>query len=137
MYRIFPIVQFRRLLMASFLFVVALTIACVVTSVFQCVPVHAFWESFGGKLAPLLGGRCIDVRLYFLISGSIMTVTDFALLALVWREYISGHGPANIVQPIPILWRLRTGNRQKLLLTAIFTVGLVCVQSLPLEGLAY
>ncbi|KAL8761651.1 MAG: hypothetical protein Q9184_002235 [Pyrenodesmia sp. 2 TL-2023] len=115
MYRVFPIVQFRRLLMASLLFVVALTIACVVTSVFQCVPIHAFWESFGGKLAPLLGGRCVDVRLYFLISGSIMTVTDFVLLAL----------------PIPVVWRLRTGRSQKVLLTAIFTVGLVvCIVSI-------
>ncbi|KAL8916431.1 MAG: hypothetical protein Q9208_008517 [Pyrenodesmia sp. 3 TL-2023] len=89
MYRIFPIVQFRRLLMASLLFVVALTIASVVTSVFQCVPIHAFWESFAGKLAPLLGGRCIDVRLYFLVNGSIMTVTDFVLLALsLHRNYV-------------------------------------------------
>ncbi|KAI4276161.1 MAG: hypothetical protein L6R38_005729 [Xanthoria sp. 2 TBL-2021] len=114
MYRIFPIVQFRRILKASLVFVIALTIACVIVSIFQCIPVHKFWETLGGELAPQLGGRCINVRNYFVISGSINTFTDFALLAM----------------PIPILWRLRTGKPQKLLLTGIFTVGLtVCAVS--------
>ncbi|KAI4228432.1 MAG: hypothetical protein L6R36_001623 [Xanthoria steineri] len=114
MYRIFPIVQFRRILMASLVFVTALTVACVFVSIFQCIPIHKFWDTLGGELAPQLGGRCIDVQKYFLIGGSINTITDFALLAM----------------PIPILWRLRTGKPQKLLLTGIFTVGLiVCVVS--------
>ncbi|KAI4139555.1 MAG: hypothetical protein L6R39_006225 [Caloplaca ligustica] len=108
LYRIFPIVQFRRLLKASLVFVIALTFSCVLVSIFQCIPIYKFWETYAGTLAPQLGGRCIDVRLYFLLSGAINTFTDFALLAL----------------PIPILWRLRTGKPQKLLLTAIFTVGL-------------
>ncbi|KAL8654808.1 MAG: hypothetical protein Q9226_003291 [Calogaya cf. arnoldii] len=112
MYRIFPIAQFRRILKASLIFVIALTISCVMASIFQCIPVHMFWETLGGKLAPQLGGRCINVRSYFLISGSINAITDFALLAM----------------PIPILWRLRTGKPQKLVLTGIFTVGLASVQ---------
>ncbi|KAL8888010.1 MAG: hypothetical protein Q9205_002299 [Flavoplaca limonia] len=115
MYRIFPIVQFRRILKASLVFVVALTVACVIVSIFQCIPVHKFWETLGGELAPLMGARCINVQKYFVISGAINTFTDFALLAM----------------PIPILWRLRTGKPQKLLLTGIFTVGLmVCVVSI-------
>ncbi|KAL8687901.1 MAG: hypothetical protein Q9224_005020 [Gallowayella concinna] len=114
MYRIFPIVQFRRLLTLGLVFVVSLTVACVVVTIFQCIPVHKFWETLGGKLAPQLGGQCINVRHYFIISGSINTFTDFVLLAM----------------PIPILWRLRTGKPQKLLLTGIFTVGLiVCIVS--------
>ncbi|KAL9007474.1 MAG: hypothetical protein Q9173_007269, partial [Seirophora scorigena] len=108
MYRIFPIVQFRRLLKASLYFVIALTVACVFVTIFQCVPIRDFWDTFAGKLAPEGGGRCIDVQLYFIISGAINTFTDFALLAL----------------PIPVLWRLKTGKPQKWLLTAIFTVGL-------------
>lgn len=88
MYRIFPVVHFRRLLMATLVFVVGLTIACVVTSVFQCVPIPAFWETLGGELTPQLGGRCINVRLYFLIGGGISTFTDFALLAVVRDVYI-------------------------------------------------
>ena len=83
MYRIFPIVQFRRLLKATLAFVIALTVSCVVVSIFQCIPVHRFWETLGGKLAPLLGGRCVNVRSYFIISGAINAFTDFALLAMV------------------------------------------------------
>ncbi|KAL8709355.1 MAG: hypothetical protein Q9220_005948 [cf. Caloplaca sp. 1 TL-2023] len=115
MYRIFPIIQFRRLLQMSSVFVTALTIACVLTSVFQCIPIQKFWETLAGALAPLLGGRCINVRIYFLITGSINTLTDFSLLAL----------------PIPMLGRLRTGTPQKLMLTTIFSVGLtVCAVSI-------
>lgn len=114
-YRIFPIVQFRRILLWALHFVICLTIACVLVSVFQCVPIHAFWDTLAGQLAPELGGRCIDVELYFLISGSINAATDFVLLAL----------------PIPILWRLRTSQPQKLVLTGIFTMGLiVCAVSI-------
>ncbi|KAL8636285.1 MAG: hypothetical protein Q9228_006308, partial [Teloschistes exilis] len=54
---------------------------------FQCVPIHKFWETLGGQLAPQLGGRCINVRHYFLISGAVNAFTDFALLALV-RNYV-------------------------------------------------
>lgn len=83
LYRIFPIVQFRRLIWFALGFVTALSVACVFASMFQCVPIEKFWQTLGGVLVPQLGGRCINVRLYFLISGSINTVTDFALLAMV------------------------------------------------------
>lgn len=113
-YRIFPVVQFRRILLWANHFVVCLTIVCVLVSVFQCVPVHDFWDTLAGTLRPTSGGRCIDVELYFLIAGAINAATDFVLLAL----------------PIPILWRLRTSQAQKLVLTGIFTMGLtVCAVS--------
>lgn len=83
MHRIFPIVQFRRLLKACSVFVIALTVSCIFASIFQCVPVHKFWETSGGELTDESGGRCIDVDLYFLVSGAINAFTDFALLALV------------------------------------------------------
>lgn len=37
-------------------------------------------------------------------------------------------------KPIPILWRLRTGKPQKLLLTGIFTVGLTSVRPCKRTG---
>ena len=86
-YRIFPIVQFRRILLWCNHFVVCLTISCVFVSVFQCIPIHAFWDTLAGTLTPELGGRCINVELYFLIVGSINAATDFVLLALVSGEY--------------------------------------------------
>ncbi|CAD6594490.1 MAG: hypothetical protein ASARMPRED_000389 [Alectoria sarmentosa] len=113
-YRIFPIVQFRRILLWCNHFVVCLTITCILVSIFQCIPIHDFWDTLAAKLASNSGGRCIDVELYFLIVGAINAATDFVLLAL----------------PIPILWRLRTSQPQKLVLTGIFTVGLaVCTVS--------
>lgn len=113
-YRIFPVVQFRRVLLWCNKFVILLTISCVTVSIFQCIPVHAFWDTLAGALAPKLGGRCINVETYFLIAGAINAATDFTLLAL----------------PIPILWRLRTSQPQKLVLTGIFTMGLtVCAVS--------
>ena len=36
-----------------------------------------------GTVSTKSGGRCINVQLYFLISGSINAATDFVLLALV------------------------------------------------------
>ncbi|KAL9600311.1 MAG: hypothetical protein Q9219_003261 [cf. Caloplaca sp. 3 TL-2023] len=89
----------------------ALSLSCILVSIFQCVPIHMFWDTLAGRLAP---ARCINVQTYFLVGGGINTFTDFVLLAA----------------PIPLLWRLRTGTPQKWLLTAIFTVGLtVCVVS--------
>ena len=130
MYRIFPIVQFRRLLKACLVFVIALTVSCILASIFQCIPIHRFWETLAGALAPELGGRCINVQLYFIISGAINTSTDFALLALVGTMSFlkQKYQLINDPKPIPILWRLRTGTPQKLLLTGIFTVGLTYVQ---------
>lgn len=29
------------------------------------------------------GGRCVNTQLFYLVSGAINTITDFALLALV------------------------------------------------------
>lgn len=97
------------MLMVALAFVIALTVACILVSIFQCVPIHDFWDTLGGTLSKEVGGRCVKIELYFLIAGSINTVMDFALLAL----------------PIPILWRLRTGRPQKILLTGIFVMGLM------------
>ena len=63
---------------------VCITLSCIIVSAFQCIPVHSFWDTLAG-LYP--GGKCINVRLYFFITGVIITATDFALLALVSHEH--------------------------------------------------
>ena len=108
-YRIFPILQFRNMVKAALAFTVALTTACILVSIFQCTPIHDFWDTLTSRLRSQLGGRCINVESYFLIAGGINTATQFIFLAL----------------PIPILWRLKTTRSQKLLLTGIFGVGLM------------
>ena len=108
-YRIFPIALFRRILRYATAYTVAFTGAGILIPIFQCIPIHTFWDTFAGKLDPQVKVRCINLELYFLIYGGINTVTDFILLAL----------------PIPILWRLKTGRPQKILLTGIFAMGLM------------
>ena len=88
-YRIFPIIHFRRVLIGCGVFVTCWLIACVLTSIFQCVPVEAFWHTLGGVLSSFLGGKCVNVKRYFLATGSLNVVTNFFLLAMV------GHCPHN------------------------------------------
>lgn len=114
-YRIFPIVQFRRILMYCGLFVVAFTVSIIIVFIWQCTPISAFWTTLAGELPGTHPGRCIKVELFLIIIGSINAATDFALLVL----------------PIPILWHLKTGTPQKLLLTFIFIMGMtVCAVSI-------
>ncbi|KAF6231454.1 hypothetical protein HO173_010415 [Letharia columbiana] len=115
LYRIFPIVHFRRILVGAAIFVVCLGVSLFPVSIWTCTPIHDFWTTLGGGVKSRSGGRCVNTQLFYLVSGAINTVTDFALLAL----------------PIPLLWRLRTGKLQKSILTVIFTVGLtVCAVSI-------
>ena len=106
LWRIFPIRQFRMVLKGALVFVLSLTGSCLLVSMLQCIPIHDFWDTYAGRLH---GGRCINVTTYFMVVGGINTFTDFALLAL----------------PIPLLWRLKTGLLQKLVLTGVFTMGLM------------
>lgn len=84
LYRIFPVVQFRRLLLYISFIVFAFITGCIIASIFQCGPVNAFWNTLAGALP---GGHCIHIRAYFLTAGAINTVTDFILLALVSLEW--------------------------------------------------
>ncbi|KAL9068514.1 MAG: hypothetical protein Q9161_006163 [Pseudevernia consocians] len=114
-YRIFPIVQFRRILKYCGMFVVAFTTSIILVFIWQCTPISAFWTTFAGQLPGKHSGRCIKVERFLIIIGSINAATDFALLVL----------------PIPILWHLKTGTPQKLLLTFIFIMGMtVCAVSI-------
>lgn len=81
-YRIFPILQFRRILMYCGIFVVAFTASIILVFIWQCTPISAFWTTYAGLL-PDHGSRCINVELFLLINGSINTATDFVLLVLV------------------------------------------------------
>lgn len=102
-YRMFRVIQYRRILTACSVFVACLFISQLLVVIFSCIPVSNYWDTF------TLGPRCIDVVGAIRITGGINAATDFILLAM----------------PIPILWKLRTGTQQKCILTFIFTIGLV------------
>ncbi|KAL8828860.1 MAG: hypothetical protein Q9170_006415, partial [Blastenia crenularia] len=107
-HRIFSVLKFRRTL-----YIVAGVVTCYMISVdlvclFQCTPVHAFWDTG-------VSGQCVNIDRFFLASGSLNVILDFIIFAL----------------PIPLLWRLRASFNQKLILTAIFTVaGFVVIVSI-------
>lgn len=61
----------------------AFEVASTVVFILECTPIHDFWVTLGGYLAPELGGRCINLVKFLLVNGSINTVTDFALLLTV------------------------------------------------------
>ena len=129
-YRIFPIVQYRRLLLLLTIFTTCLTISSTLVCIFQCIPISGFWTTFAGFLE---GAKCVNVVRFILIAGGVNATTDFVLLALVST---STRLPEDLTdqrmpQPIPLLWKLRTGTLQKLILTGIFTMGLtVCSVSI-------
>ena len=106
-FRIFPITQLRAVLYITGATTMALATAALLTIIFQCQPIHRFWD--------FTPGHCIEVDHFFLSSGSLNCALDFAIFLL----------------PQPLLWRLRTTKEQKLILTGIFAVaGFVCIVSI-------
>ena len=79
-YRIFPIVQYRRILKGWFVFTACLTVSALLVCIFQCVPVSGFWTTFAGTLS---GAKCVNVNKFVVVAGDINAVTDFILLAMV------------------------------------------------------
>lgn len=71
------------MLSGAAVFVLCLGIALVPVSIWTCTPLPAFWNTLGGGVKSQSGSRCINLQLFYLVSGAINTVTDFALLALV------------------------------------------------------
>ena len=81
-YRMFRIIQYRRILIGCAVFVACLFVSQLLVVIFSCTPVSSYWETF------TLGPRCIDVVGAIRINGGINAATDFVLLAMV-RGYPS------------------------------------------------
>ncbi|MCJ1239872.1 hypothetical protein MMC14_007870 [Varicellaria rhodocarpa] len=81
--------------------------AYVFSCIFQCTPISK-------ELGSMVHGRCINLGALFVATGVINVVSDFSILAL----------------PILYTSRLKMEPRQKLLIIAVFTVGLfACIAS--------
>ena len=76
--------------------------AYVFSCIFQCTPISK-------ELGSMVHGRCINLGALFVATGVINVVSDFSILAL----------------PILYTSRLKMEPRQKLLIIAVFTVGLL------------
>ncbi|KAI1479722.1 hypothetical protein F4774DRAFT_114277 [Daldinia eschscholtzii] len=95
----------------SFIFMFGLTLFF--GGVFACVPIHLSWLPHSpGSRNPQ---HCIDLPLFMFATSILNTALDLAILAI----------------PIPLLRKLQIAPRQRVALTAVFTVGvIVCVASI-------
>ncbi|MCJ1259543.1 hypothetical protein MMC24_007381 [Lignoscripta atroalba] len=110
-WRIFKTPHFKAALITIAVLVTAWFIAIGVAGITECLPVSDLWEVF------LTGrpGRRISLSKFFLGSAIPNIITDWTLL----------------VMPLPLVWRLRIPNSQKIGLTTIFLLGgFVCVVSI-------
>lgn len=92
------------------LFTVAgLEIASCLIIVFECQPVHKFWD-----LKNEVPGKCMDVhdrQIFYNANGIINIIQDIIIYVL----------------PIPMLWNLQMPKRQKMALISLFSFGSIAV----------
>ncbi|KAI9675382.1 MAG: hypothetical protein M1817_001286 [Caeruleum heppii] len=107
-HRIFTPRYFQRILYGVELFMVLWVVSGFIVGIFQCVPVHKFWN----LEAP---GYCINKPRYYMIEGIINIFTDFVILLL----------------PMPLVWKLHITKKQKIALVGVFLLGgFTCVASI-------
>ena len=72
----------------------------------QCRPIQYFWDR-------TLDGSCINTPLFLIIASATDVASSFVLLAL----------------PLRAIWKMKTIMAQKIILTGIFWLGLLYVNS--------
>jgi len=103
--RIFGVIRpFRIALFISGFCVMGYWIACTVLAFTGCHPVTKNWD----KTVP---GGCVDLIAFFRWNGICNLLIDFLILCL----------------PMPMVWRLRITVKQKIVLSAMFALGLLWV----------
>ena len=101
-YRYFGVSRkFRFALYVSTGVIICWYLGVVFASIFQCVPVAAFWDR------NIKNAKCMDLVRFSTSSGVTNLLTDVMILCL----------------PMPMVWTLHTNKTQKLTLTGIFLLG--------------
>lgn len=85
--RIFIAKYFRRLCYVSLAVVISWAIGSVVATIFQCVPVAAFWDK------SVEDPRCINSDVFWYSYGITNIITDAIIFALPMREVSLLHLP--------------------------------------------
>ncbi|CAF9935891.1 hypothetical protein IMSHALPRED_010381 [Imshaugia aleurites] len=81
--------------------VLAWGIATLLTSIFQCSPVSALWNS------DTTNKHCINLRKWLIGTNVPHIIIDFSILLL----------------PMPLIWRLKLSTGRKITLSGVFLVG--------------
>ena len=81
-------------------FIICYFIACIVTFILQCYPVHSFWQ-------PAAAIHCINRNEFYLAAAVLGLLTDVVLVTM----------------PMPVLWNLKMTTKKKVQLSIVFFVG--------------
>lgn len=101
-YRYFSVSRpFRIALYISAGVIVCWYLAVFFATIFQCVPVAAFWDRH------IKNKKCVNLSAFSTDAGVTNLVTDVMILCL----------------PMPMVWTLHTNRTQKVTLTGIFLLG--------------
>ncbi|KAI2484887.1 hypothetical protein Ptr902_03827 [Pyrenophora tritici-repentis] len=108
-HRIFAVPEMRIPLGLLMGFIVVWGTVALLSSVFTCVPIYAYWDVLAKPTA-----KCLENDNLWYANASINIVTDLAVAFL----------------PVRVIWNLQIATRQKLALIAVLTIGwFVCVVS--------
>lgn len=81
-------------------------ISNVFSMIFQCTPIHFFWDGWRGEMTGYCG---VDVRLFGFVRGAIEIFLDLVILTL----------------PLPMLAKLNMSHKKKLQIMSMFCVGFI------------
>lgn len=110
--RIFVASGIQRMIRVLLVLFGAWTIVLTFLLSLVCVPVAKFWN-------PTVEGYCLDELAIWYVVAGINLVTDFTVCGM----------------PLPVVSHLKIPRRQKLMLVAVFCLGLLCVPA-PILHLA-
>ncbi|KAJ4983425.1 CFEM domain-containing protein [Stagonosporopsis vannaccii] len=105
--RVFPHKSFRRIIYGVMGLAVAYTVAFFFATTLQCIPVSHAWNQWDG----LHQGRCNDIHLQGWVAAGINIVLDVIVMVL----------------PLKHLAGLNMNLRRKLMVMAMFSVGIIVI----------
>ncbi|KAL6708296.1 hypothetical protein ACN47E_003220 [Coniothyrium glycines] len=107
--RIFTVREMRIPLHITMAICIAWGITTILTSIFTCVPVNAYWQILEQAKA-----TCIRNKTIWYVNASINIFTDVIIAVL----------------PVRVIWRLQVPMKQRVALLGILTIGwFVCIVS--------
>ncbi|EKD15174.1 hypothetical protein MBM_06390 [Drepanopeziza brunnea f. sp. 'multigermtubi' MB_m1] len=107
--RVFPALKMKRICWATIGLISIYGILAVLTSIWTCVPIYAFWT-----LPSVPGSRCISKTALWFSNAAFHIMTDLIVLIL----------------PMPLLHSLKLPTKQKIGLMCVFALGgFVCIVS--------
>ncbi|CAE7196545.1 hypothetical protein P3342_010167 [Pyrenophora teres f. teres] len=108
-HRIFTVAEMRIPLGLLMAFIIIWGTGAFFTSIFTCIPIHAYWDVLAKPTA-----TCLKSNSLWYMNASINMVTDLAVAFL----------------PVRVIWNLQIARNQKIALIAVLTIGwFVCVVS--------